>query len=165
MRRSVLAVAAVLMLAAIAAWAWFRPVQERAAERRPETAPVAHSEPVEPQERQPTLYCEFTNFADRNPRVGFYFAIERRDGSPVYAQIFRREADGTQIDYGTDGARRPAWAFDGSDNPATFASPEDETVILVYDYDPKRAGAPWFEAGLRSNEYKNLGGKCRLSST
>lgn len=113
----------------------------------------------------PTLCCEFTNFADRNPRVGFYFAIEDGRQPPVYAQIFRRERDGAQTDFGADGSPRPEWRFEGAENPAVLRSPDDGTAINLHDYDPGKTGTTWFEAGLRSIRYLNLGGKCRRSGT
>ena len=44
-------------------------------------------------------------------------------------------------------------------------SPDDATTINLYDYDPNKRGVTWFEAGLRSIQYKNLGGRCRRSAT
>ncbi len=110
----------------------------------------------------PTLYCEFTNFADRTPLVGFYFTIEGDGQKPVYAQVFQREQDGTQEDFGT--GPRPAWSFDDTQSPAVIHAPDDAMQINLYDYDPKKPGSNWFEAGLRSVRYRNLGGKCRHST-
>ncbi|GJE54975.1 hypothetical protein [Methylobacterium thuringiense] len=112
----------------------------------------------------PTLYCEFTNFADRTPLVGFYFTIEEGGPKPVYAQVFQREQDGTQDDFGGATAPRPEWSYDGSESPAVIHSPDDAMQINVYDYDPSKPGTNWFEAGLRSVRYRNLGGKCRHST-
>ncbi|GJD83982.1 hypothetical protein [Methylobacterium haplocladii] len=109
-----------------------------------------------------TLYCEFTNFADQTPRVGFYFTIEQDGQKPVYAQIFQREQDGTQDDVGS--APRPAWSYDDTQSSPVIHSPDDAMQINLYDYDPKKTGSSWFEAGLRSVRYRNLGGKCRHST-
>ncbi len=43
-------------------------------------------------------------------------------------------------------------------------SPEDDTQINLYGYEPGRTGTVWFEAGLRSIRDKNLGGRCRQSA-
>ncbi|MGU3539817.1 hypothetical protein [Methylobacterium sp. A54F] len=44
----------------------------------------------------PTLYCEFTNFADQTPLVGFYFRIEGSPMASVYALLLQREWEGSQ---------------------------------------------------------------------
>ncbi len=123
--------------------------------------PVGPGAPAAP--RQPTLYCEFYNFVGRKPKVGFYFTIAHEGVSPAYEQVFQREGDGAQTDFGTDGASRPEWAFDGSDSPATLRSPDQAIQINLYGYKPV-AGTTWFEAGLRSVQYLNLDGKCRRSA-
>jgi hypothetical protein len=112
----------------------------------------------------PTLYCEFTNFADRTPLVGFYFTIDGDPPKPVYSQIFQREQDGTSDDFGGPTAPRPQWSFNGEENPAVLHSPDDSMQINLYAYEPKKPGSNWFEAGLRSVRYRNLGGKCRHSA-
>lgn len=112
----------------------------------------------------PTLYCEFTNFADRTPLVGFYFTIEQDRPKPVYAQVFQREQDGTSDDFGGPAAPRPEWSFDSAGSPAVLHSPDDAMQINLYDYNPDKPGSNWFEAGLRSVRYRNLGGKCRHSA-
>lgn len=111
-----------------------------------------------------TLYCEFYNFVGRTPKVGFHFALPPA-GRVDYAQIFQREIDGTQTDFGADRQPRPAWAFDGSDSPATLRSPDGAIQINLYGYDAAKAGPAWIEAGLRSIQYLNLDGKCRRSGT
>ncbi|GLS45016.1 hypothetical protein [Methylobacterium brachythecii] len=112
----------------------------------------------------PTLYCEFTNFADRTPLVGFYFTIDGDAAKPDYSQIFQREQDGTTDDFGGPAAPRPQWSFNGGESPAILHSPDDSMQINLYEYDPKKPGSNWFEAGLRSVRYRNLGGKCRHSA-
>jgi len=113
---------------------------------------------------QPTLYCEFYNFVGRTPKVGFHFALPAA-GRADYAQIFQREIDGAQTDFGGDGQPRPAWAFDGSDSSATLHSPDGAIQINLYGYDADKAGPAWIEAGLRSIQYLNLDGRCRRSGT
>ncbi|MGU3539858.1 hypothetical protein [Methylobacterium sp. A54F] len=108
-----------------------------------------------------TLYCEFNNFADQTPLVGFYFRIEGVQSAPVVSLLFQREQDGSQIDFGGANVPSPHWAFDGSSSPATIRAPEGDMQINLYGYDPRKPGTVWFEAGLRSIRYKNLGGRCR----
>ncbi|WP_288588790.1 hypothetical protein [uncultured Methylobacterium sp.] len=115
-------------------------------------------------ERTASLFCEFTNMADQAPRVGFYFRAVPERASPAFALVFRREQDGSQVDFGGPEAPSPLWMLDGSDSPAVLRSPEDDTRIILYGYEPGRTGTVWFEAGLRSIPYKNLGGQCRQSA-
>lgn len=113
--------------------------------------------------RQPMLYCEFYNFAALTPKVGFFFAVAGKAAAPAFEQVFQREIDGSQTDFLGDGDPRPAWAFDGSEDPATLRSPDGAIQINLYGYGPA-GGTTWFEAGLRSVQYLNLGGKCRRSA-
>lgn len=157
-----------LLLAGGAGWAWFGWVQRDNAVTLPpdhevSATPSASADP-HVRRRKPTLYCEFTNFADRNPLVGFYFEIDESQALPTYALVFQREQDGTQTDFDGVGTPRPNWVFDASQSPAILSAPDDETTINVYDDDPAKPGANWFEAGLRSIRYRNLGGKCRRSA-
>ena len=104
MRRvGLLAIAAFLAIGVVSR-AWFArtvPVRPPA----PDAAAEGHASGDK--DRQPTLYCEFTNFADRTPQVGFYFLIEGTRTPPTYALIFQREKDGAQADFGGPDAPRP----------------------------------------------------------
>jgi hypothetical protein len=108
-----------------------------------------------------TLYCEFNNFADQTPLVGFYFRVEDVQPAPVVSLLFQRERDGSQAEFGGQNMPSPHWAFDDSGSPATIRAPEGDMHINLYGYDPRKPGTVWFEAGLRSIRYKNLGGRCR----
>lgn len=108
-----------------------------------------------------TLYCEFNNFADQTPLVGFYFRVEGVQSVPVVSLLFQRERDGTQVDFGGLDVPSPQWVFDGSGSPATIRAPDGDMQINLYGSDPLKPGPVWFEAGLRSIRYKNLGGRCR----
>lgn len=157
-----------LLLAGSAGWAWFGwPEPDRAAAPAPDLRSSAtQNDAVDrsASKRRPKLYCEFTNFADRSPLVGFYFEIDESQAPPSYALVFQREQDGTQLDFDGVGTPRPKWVFDASQSPAIISAPDDETTINVYDDDPAKPGLNWFEAGLRSIRYRNLGGKCRRSA-
>lgn len=146
--------AALLLAAAGLAWSGLRAVDPA-----PEPAAPAGTRGAAPKAAAPTLYCEFTNFADRTPLVGFYFRVE---APPAYALVFRREQDGAQEDFGAEAA--PRWRLDGAADPAVLSAPDDGTQINLYAYDPARPGQTWFEAGLRSIRYRNLGGRCRHSA-
>lgn len=135
------------------------------AKRRHE--PASQAAPAATPKQAPpaaTLYCEFNNFADQTPLVGFYFLIEETKTPPVFAQIFVRERDGSQENFGSPEAPRPEWSLDPSESESALKAPHDETRINLYGYDPHDKAGRWFEAGLRSNRYKNLGGKCRRGS-
>ncbi|MDP4025504.1 hypothetical protein Q8W71_22990 [Methylobacterium sp. NEAU 140] len=140
-------------------------------------SPSAEDPPPEPARRlspvaapavaaTPTLYCEFNNFAALTPLVGYFFALDpaagTANGQPAYAQIFRREQDGSEVIYGGPETPRPLWTYDGASNPAVLHDPGGETINL-YDDDAAARGTRWFEAGLRSIRYRNLGGRCRRS--
>ncbi len=156
MTRTGFAASAVLALACVA---WLvRPAPVSVPEPEPaRAAPIAGAQRATPKGGAPTLYCEFTNFADRTPLVGFYFRVEPAG----YALVFRRDQDGAQEDFGLESA--PRWSLDRAADPAVLGAPDDETRINLYAYDPGRPGQVWFEAGLRSVRYRNLGGRCRHS--
>ena len=164
-RFGIASVAVTMIVAGAGGWLWFsqpepRPaIDQRSASKHVPEEPA----PASGADKRPTLYCEFTNFADRTPLVGFYFLIETTTTPPVYALIFQREKDGSQADFGEGNTPRPAWRLDGSDSPAVLRSPDEAIAINLYDDDTGHHGAAWFEAGLRSIQYKNLGGKCRRS--
>ena len=114
-----------------------------------------------PPDPTPTLYCEFNNFADRTPLVGFYFRRAGNRQVPTYTLIDRRDGDGSRIAAGGPGLSARPWAFERSGESASLASPDDDTAINLYGDDHGGPGMGWFEAGLRSIRYRNLGGRCR----
>jgi hypothetical protein len=130
--------------------------------------PISSAPPLEvgeaPKAEEPKLFCVFTNFANRTPLVGFHFRIDCAHTAPVYALIFRRESDGSQVDFGSQGVPSPEWTSDGTEDPAVIQAPEDGMQINLYGYEPGRRGTHWFAAGLRSICYKNLGGRCRVGA-
>lgn len=124
-------------------------------------APQAPAQADAARARMPTLYCEFNNFADRTPLVGFYFRRTGDHPSPSYALIYRREQDGSQRDAGEPDLSAAPWRFEREPDAVTLTSPDDETAINLYGDEAARTGTVWFEAGLRSIRFKNLGGRCR----
>lgn len=107
------------------------------------------------------LYCEFNNFADQTPLVGFYFRVEGVASAPAVSLLFQREQDGGQVNFEGQDGPSPHWDFDESGSPPAIHAPEGDMQINLYGYDPRKPGKVWFEAGLRSIRYKNLGGQCR----
>ncbi|MDP4026637.1 hypothetical protein Q8W71_28930 [Methylobacterium sp. NEAU 140] len=165
MRRTVgaLIVVAASSIAVAGAFVWFGGSEIDPMPMQGTTAKSIERVPTASRASTPTLYCEFTNFADQTPLVGFLFRIEGAPTAPVYALISQREQDGSRAEFGSEGTPSPRWAFDGSDSPTVIRAPEDGTRINLYDYDSEKPGTYWFEAGLRSIRYKNLGGRCRRS--
>ena len=91
------------------------------------------------------LDCAFYDGESRIPKVGFTFAMT---GTPAaYVQVDQRETDGSHGGVGSVDAPRPAWTFDGSNDPATLTSPDGSIGITLHAYRPK-AGTTWFEAGF-----------------
>ncbi len=72
-------------------------------------------------------------------------------------------ADGTRTNF--DGDDRPAWTdgLDGDGKP-TIISADGATRIVLYGLKLGVAGVLPVEAGIRSNEYRNLGGECRQTN-
>lgn len=127
----------------------------------PESKPGDRVATDTPPDRTPTLYCEFNNFADRTPLVGFHFRREGDRQVPTYTLIDRRDVDGSRIAAGGSGLSARPWTFERSGGSASLTSPDDDTAINLYGDDPDGPGTGWFEAGLRSIRYRNLGGRCR----
>ena len=78
--------------------------------------------------------------------------------------VFRREQDGSQTDAGGQELSAEPWAVDGSGDSVALRSPDDETAINLYGDEARTRGRAWFEAGLRSTRYRNLGGRCRYGA-
>ncbi|MDQ0448646.1 hypothetical protein [Methylobacterium aerolatum] len=139
---------------------WTRPWRSDPAPASPPAA-SGPRDPARSQGPDTTLYCEFNNFADVTPLVGFLFRIAGTGPSRSFALIVQREKDGSQRDFGGAGQPAPLWTLDTADTPPAIRAPEDDLRINLYGYDPETSGHAWFEAGLRSIRYRNLGGRCR----
>ena len=112
----------------------------------------------------PSLDCAFHNFTRTAAVVSFYFDIAFPKGEPP--RFFERaiiSADGTRTNFA--GNDRPAWTYslDGDGKP-TITSPDGATRIVLYGLKLGVAGVLPVEAGIRSNEYRNLGGECRQTN-
>lgn len=125
--------------------------------------PIEAAAPAPKPRGETRLYCEFYDVAGRTPKVGFYFASPA-GGSP-YGQLFQREADGSQTLFD----ERPIWTYDRSDAAPVLRSPDGTTQIKLDGDGGANGRQPdaggWFEAGLRSIRYLNLGGRCRRTES
>ncbi len=112
----------------------------------------------------PTLYCEFYNFMRNATVVSFLFAVEQAaGGDPRFLEMAVVEPDQTRTEFEAD--QRPQWTRGtDEDGKQTIASPDGATRIVLYGFKPKQPGIFWTEAGVRSDTYKNLEGKCRQAN-
>lgn len=115
---------------------------------------------------KPTLYCDFYNFMHNSTVVSFYFSFDLTDPVvPKVSELFVVEPDGTKTDFASDGdAALPQWSYRMTDEAPTITSPDSATNIVLYGLKPTKSGTFWVEAGLRSNDYRNLDGKCRQAN-
>lgn len=114
----------------------------------------------------PTLYCDFYDVMHNATVVSFYFFVDLANRTtPNVFERFVVEPDGTKTDFGTaDGASLPQWSYSLDDGTPTIISTSTATVIVLYGLKPRTHGTFWVEAGLRSNDYRNLEGKCRQAN-
>jgi hypothetical protein len=93
--------------------------------------------------------------------VGFDFSVSFDDkGIPRFDE--RAEGRGGEAPTNFDAASLPVWNFGrDEDGTPTITSPDGATIIVLYGLKLNTAEAVLFEAGVRSNEYRNLGGQCR----
>jgi hypothetical protein len=129
----------------------------------PEAAVDAAPAPTE-ESLRPSLDCAFHNFTRTAAVVSFYFDVDLREGEPPrFHERAILLADGKRTDFAGD--QRPAWAYglDGDKHPV-IASPDGATRIVLYGLKLGTPGVLNIEAGIRSNEYRNLGGECRQTN-
>ena len=112
----------------------------------------------------PSLDCAFHNFTRTAAVVSFYFDVALAKGEqPRFFERAIVSADGTRKNF--DGDQRPTWTYslDGDGKP-TIISLDGATRIVLYGLKLGVAGVLPVEAGIRSNEYRNLGGECRQTN-
>jgi len=122
--------------------------------------PQEHSEESLP----PSLDCAFHDFMRTRAVVSFYFDVALPEGeTPHFRQRAIVLGDGTRKAF--EGEQRPAWIYapEGDGKPA-ITSPDGATRIVLYGLKLGAAGVLPVEAGIRSNEYRNLGGECRQTN-
>ncbi|MEW6438654.1 MAG: hypothetical protein AB1508_15960 [Pseudomonadota bacterium] len=111
----------------------------------------------------PSLYCEFYDYLHERVIVAFGFAVTLPKGAPPrFDEKYQGSRDGTQT---FDAADRQAWPFaHDDDGTPMITSPDGATRIMLYGLKPDAAGAQIDEAGLRSNDFRNLDGQCRQAN-
>jgi hypothetical protein len=134
-----------------------------AALHRSDPAPPAETAPA-PQALRPSLDCAFHDFMRTRAVVSYYFdVVVRSSEGPRFYERAVVQGDGTRTDFVGD--RRPAWGYSlDEDGRATLTSPDESTRIVLYTLKLGDAGVRPVEAGIRSNEYRNLGGECRQTN-
>ncbi len=160
-RRSVIlgvaGIAAAILVCFVAVYLTGRPPAPR------EKVAGATPEPSE-ESLPPSLDCAFHNFTRTAAVVSFYFDVALQNGeAPLFLERAIVLADGTRENFA--GGDRPAWAYglDAEGKP-TITSPDGATRIVLYGLRLGAAGVLPVEAGIRSNEYRNLGGECRQTN-
>ncbi len=112
----------------------------------------------------PSLDCGFNAFMHSTTSISLYFDVVLSEtGSPRFYQRAFVPADGVRQVY--EGNDRPAWVYSlDSDGQPTISSPDGATQIVVYGLKLGAPGILEVEAGVRSNVFRNLGGKCRQTN-
>ena len=124
---------------------------------------VAASPQAPAKNLSPSLYCVFYDILHNGIVVGFDFAVALPKGaSPRFDEKAEGTRDGTQTTFDAD--QRPTWAYAYDDGTPTITSPDGATRILLYGLKPEIGGVLFIEAGLRSNNYRNLDGQCRQAN-
>ncbi|MEI9902443.1 MAG: hypothetical protein WDN31_22810 [Hyphomicrobium sp.] len=112
----------------------------------------------------PSLDCAFHNFTRTAAVVSFYFDVAILKGeAPRFFERAIVSADGKRTNF--TGNDRPAWTYGlDDDGKPTITSHDGATRIVLYGLKLGTPGVLSVEAGIRSNEYRNLGGECRQTS-
>lgn len=113
---------------------------------------------------RPSLDCSFTAFMHASTAVYFYFDVVVSEGeAPRFYQRAVVEVDGSRTNFA--GNDRPVWSYslDDDDKPM-ITSADGETRIVLYGLKLGVPGVLAVEAGMRSNVFRNLGGKCRQTN-
>lgn len=130
------------------------------AEPSQETA-HAPARPAIPQ--RPSLDCAFHDMMRRGAVVSFYFdVVVTKNAAPEFYERTVVESDGRRTSYAGDD--RPVWRYAlDEDGAPRITSPDGATQIVLYGLQLGSGGVLPVEAGIRSNQYRNLGGECRQS--
>lgn len=111
----------------------------------------------------PTLNCVFYDAGHANIIVAFDFVIGFPGGAaPRFEQRAQASQKGDPIAF--DAGQRPVWSYAlDEDGAPAITSPDKAIRIVLFALKPAARGVVFVDAGLRSNEYRNLDGKCRQS--
>jgi hypothetical protein len=121
-------------------------------------------EPVHHEDRPASLDCAFHDFMRTHAVVSFYFDVALAKGLPPrFLERTILLADGTRKTFA--GSNRPEWNYAlDEDGKPTITSPDAATRIVLFGLKLGTPGVLSLEAGVRSNEYRNLGGECRQTN-
>lgn len=124
---------------------------------------VAQEQPEE-EALRPSLDCAFHDFMRTRAVVSFYFDVTvSKDEPPRFYQRAIVSGDGARK--ASEGNDRPVWTYAlDTDGKPTITAPDGETRIVLYGLKLGTGGILPVEAGIRSNEYRNLGGECRQTN-
>jgi hypothetical protein len=112
----------------------------------------------------PSLDCAFHDFTRGRVVVSFYFDVALpKDQKPQFHERAIVAADGTRTAF--EGDERRAWTYGvDEDGKQVITSPDGATRVVLYGLKLGASGISTIEAGVRSNEYRNLGGECRQTN-
>jgi len=112
----------------------------------------------------PSLYCVFYDYLHEGIVVGFDFAVALPKGAPPrFDERAEATRDGTHRMFDADNLPTWPYAYDDDGTP-TITSPDGATRIVLYGLKLDTGGVLFIEAGLRSNDYRNLDGQCRQAN-
>ena len=160
-RAMILAAAAVAVAGLAIAYLALGPVTPPSAQ--PKAIAVASREPSV-ESLPPSLDCAFNAFMHASTAVSFYFDVAMTDGAPprFYERAFVA-ADGVR--HAFEGEDRPSWTYGlDEDGQPTITSSDGATRIVLYGLKLGSPGILPVEAGMRSNDFRNLGGHCRQTN-
>ncbi len=150
--RTIFSLAVVAILAAGSLLVWPR-IKPTSSDNTTAVAPIRHA---------PTLYCDFYDLMHKAVVVSFDFAVETTAKSqPIFTERYVVEPDNTRTDFGEAGQPTPVWSYTFDDDTPTITAADGATRIILYGFKPSQPGVFWIEAGVRSNAYRNLEGRCR----
>jgi hypothetical protein len=111
----------------------------------------------------PSLYCEFYDISNTIVVVGFDFAVALpKSAPPRFDESYEGTQDGSQT---FESNRRPSWSYaHDEDGNQMITSPDGATRIMLHGLKLNIGGVLIDEAGLRSNDYRNLDGQCRQAN-
>jgi hypothetical protein len=111
----------------------------------------------------PSLYCAFNDFGHERIVVAFAFTVAlQKSAQPRFEERYQGSNDGTRT---FDIGHRPAWPFaHDDDGTPVITSPDGATRIVLYGLKLDTGGVFLIEAGLRSNDYRNLDGECQQAN-
>ncbi|MBA2126515.1 hypothetical protein DLM45_09815 [Hyphomicrobium methylovorum] len=127
-------------------------------------APQKEASAASPAAAKPSMTCWFHDFTRATIVVRFDFDVAvPKDAPPRFMQTAQAERDGTEKIFEADD--RPNWQYSlDEDDAPVITSPDGATRIVLYGLDLNAKKAVFLETGLRSNEYRNLGGRCRQAN-